>query len=179
MLYIDSSAILIYETESDMEDQSCVGGLWLVSQMQSPGASDKSSAMQSSPLAVDNVNICDGFTQEHHYAAPSTRTATRQRNTSHQAVPYEKLRSDFSVDDNGIASPVNLIFQLLFSLTSWKSTSFTLPFLLSLYSPRLAISGLISPVLTRLRLYISHIFRYHSPSYHSRDITPIFMLFDL
>jgi len=38
-----------------------------------------------------------------------------------------------------------------------------------------AISGLLSPVLTKLRLFFSHTFRYHSPSHHSRQ----FLLFDL
>jgi len=51
-----------------------------------------------------------------------------------------------------------LIFQLIFSLRSWKPISFNLPFLLSLYSP-IAIPGLISPVLTKLRLFISHTFQ--------------------
>jgi len=82
-----------------------------------------------------------------------------------------------------------LIFQPLFSLTSWKPIYFTLHFILSLYSPRLsqywyrnvkrsyqrmdygkhfrAISILIYPVLTKLCWFISQSFRYHSPSFHS------------
>jgi len=56
-----------------------------------------------------------------------------------------------------------LIFQPLFSLRSWKPIAFTLPFLLSLYSPRLSQDWYLS-------FFISHTFRYHSPSYHSRQL---------
>jgi len=71
--------------------------------------------------------------------------------------------------------PVSDLSTSLF-LKKLKTHLFTLPFLHCMYSPIIAISRLISLVLTKLRLFISHTIRYHSPSYHSHQF---FMLFDL
>jgi len=64
-------------------------------------------------------------------------------------------------------SPVSNLLTSLF-LKKLKPIYFTLPVLLSLYSPML-FSGSIFPVLTKLRLFIPHTFRYRSPSYRSRQ----------